>query len=193
MADKSEYVNPDNPAVDEEYYDQSRHEGRLTMAIIGCHPERAKGLAITETVEMAIIHGVVTGLTEAKQLTDDKTGVKFDSWGLTGRFEAINLETGVVFRGGVIYLPSGFQDQGIAAIRSQLSVNPAIAEVQFGFEFHARPDKNPTGYSWCAFPLVPTRKVDDPLALQRDRVLLAYRNRDQRRLAAPGLLKDVAG
>lgn len=193
MKSQDENVNP-NGVDDEGVLDTARIENRLTMKIIGCRPDRAKDPALrrTDTVPMCQIMGRISGLTEAKQLEDEKTGAKFDSWGLTGFFEAHNLETGEIFKGGVIYLPSGFQDQGIAAIRSQIAQfgeNSGQAFVEFAYEFHARPDGNPSGYSWCAFPLLKARQIDDPLGSLRGRMLAA--SQERKRLAAPDSLKDV--
>jgi hypothetical protein len=181
MANKDENVNGAANGADDGVLDTSRHEGRLTMKIIGCRPELAKdpSLRRTDTVRMCQIMGWITGLTEEKEMVDAQTGKVTIGWGLTGFFEAHNLESGEIFKGGVLYLPSGFQDQGISAIRAQMAANPSpgSAKVEFAYEFHARPDGNPSGYSWLAFPLLKTRVEDDPLASLRGRMLSASRER----------------
>jgi hypothetical protein len=188
MARTHEDVNrsePEGGAEQEDMRDDRVYQNRGSMAIIGCNPERAKGLARTDTVKMATIYGQLRGLTEVKKLVDQQTQAVRDSWGLAGHIEAINEETGQIFHFPVFYFPSGFHEAFVAEMRAQLAAAPDAAMIEFAWEIHARPDPNPRGYSWTAFNLL-GRTVNDPLASLRHRTLAASRER----IALPGPRSD---
>ena len=114
---------------------------KMTLKGMGCKP--AQAASDGKRVPLARIYGYAAGV-KAKE---DSTGNVHQA--IIGQFEGVNLNTGEVFRSGVLYLPGGIHE---------LLAKPAAennANVQFALEIHAIPAGNPIGYSYSAKSLLP--------------------------------------
>lgn len=125
---------------------------KITPALLG-KPSRAK--ADGKEVPLAIVFGNATGVKMVKALNGDT----FEA--LRGDFESTSLETGEIFKSGILYLPTGIHDR----ILEKLKANPDTV-IQFAIQLSAIPANNPQGYSWKA---TNRAKIDeaDPLAALR--------------------------
>jgi hypothetical protein len=75
--------------------------------------------------------------------------------GLSGDFIGVNLRTGKQYRSGILYLPSGIQEQVESALGGDDS-----PPVEFFIELRAVKAKNPAGYSYIAIALHRPEAVD---------------------------------
>lgn len=119
---------------------------KMTLKGMGCRPQRAA--AEEKRVPLARIYGYASGI-KAKE---DASGNIHQA--IVGQFEGINLETGEVYRSGILFLPAGIHD---------LLAKPASeqgANVQFGLEIHSIPATNAIGYSYMAKSLLPVTGKD---------------------------------
>ncbi len=113
------------------------------------------------------------------QASGTKTGVTdFGEWtALTGRFRAINTETGEVSDSGVCFMP----DVALDLVLGEL--NAGAKAVEFAFELSAVADESvAVGFTYRAAPLLQLEE-SDPVALIQKRI------NEQKALAAP---KDEA-
>jgi hypothetical protein len=103
--------------------------------------------------------------------TDVKTGENKDGtiWSaLTGSFEAVNLQTGDIYKSGKLFLPGGIHETVESAVRglkqAEKEGSTSVA-VEFALEIRSIEAKNPIGYSYQAVNLRPARATDelDPL------------------------------
>ena len=129
---------------------------KITPSSIGLKPEIVKDTHKEEV--LCHMLGEATG-TKAKRAAN---GDEFIA--LSGKFEAINLKTGEVYRSGILFLPGGIHDM----LTEVLMAEPD-AVVSFGIALTAVPAKNPSGYSWKAQQLL-ERETHDPLAELRKRL-----------------------
>jgi len=107
----------------------------------------------------------------ARPAEDDPEKILFDVYGLArraevvttafgdsmkfrGDFEAVNSETGEVFRSTVMYLPE------LAADMLANAIGEGANAVEFGFRIGMKPSDSPVGYEYTIKPLVETRDSD---------------------------------
>lgn len=122
---------------------------KISMKSIGVSPAKH---ATDKGTPIAIILGMASGL---KDVVDKVRGETFHA--LVGEFEANNLETGEVFRSGVLYLPTGIHDMiegGVKKLQGESDF------VQFALQIIAVKANNPAGYTYQAKSLVPSQTVD---------------------------------
>jgi hypothetical protein len=124
--------------------------GKITMSTIGTNPTKAK--ALNQTVPVAIVYGDASGIAVVKHPARDENFVS-----ITGNFEAISMESGEVFRSGVLYLPKGMHEQLVEAVKGR---EEGAEPIRFGLEINAFPAKNPIGYSYSAKAFVKQEGVD---------------------------------
>ena len=130
---------------------------KLTLKTMGCNPARAA--AAKSKVALARIYGVATGV----KIKTDTKGDTFEA--ITGTFEGVNLETGEIFRSGLLFLPGGIHETLTVHARED------GAAVRFGLEIFAIPATNPIGYSYSAKSLLPQdAAAQDVLADMRDQI-----------------------
>jgi hypothetical protein len=120
-----------------------------------------KCLANKETIHpLYKVYGFATGTrkdTDIERKEDDKRP-GFGSWEcLIGQFEAVNLDTGEVFRSGQCFLPQFAIDM----VSGQFG--DGVERVKFAFEVGAKFDATtPTKYTYQVAPLLDVAE-DDPL------------------------------
>lgn len=131
---------------------------KITPATLRLKPALATKEFQNKAVFLATIIGEATGIKEAKS----PDGAQIFK-GATGAFEGVNIETGDVYRSGVIYLPGGAHDMLITQLEQESDLSKAI---YFGVELWAVPSNNPRGYSWELREIAPIEEVD-PLARAR--------------------------
>jgi hypothetical protein len=170
-ADPEDFLPGEEADGDE--YDPVIWKPKLTIAQIGGNP----GAVIQSKRAEPIVRFI--GQASGIKTVDDPNhpGVTFIA--LTGAFKATNLQTGVEYRSGILYLPSGFHDAIVEELDSQLSdqkeSNFDHRPVEFALEISAVPANNPSKYSYEAMSLMPPSR-NAPLArLER----LALRNRER--------------
>lgn len=136
---------------------------KITMASIGCKPSAVSLLPDGENeLPIARLYGT---LDKVGHQDDKNTGTPFTFF--VGNFEAINMQTGEVFKSGKMFLPKGISE----LVESEVTKNPG-ADIAFAFEVRSIKANNPIKYSYKVLPLVsPT--VADPLKILRDKVLAA--------------------
>ena len=145
---------------------------KLSLALMGCQPEQSKiGQKPGGEIVQAIVFGELTGLTGAKELPNAKNDDEKYTYGLVGRIEGVNAQTGESYQAGVLYLPGGFHDMFLAEMEAQLaSVGKGNVSIKFALEFSSIPAGNPRGYSWKAKNKLPMQQ-HDPLEHLRRRAL----------------------
>lgn len=122
--------------------------GKITMRTIKVQPSKhanEKGASIAKVYGQAF---------ETKEVIDKVRGDVFVA--LVGNFEAVNEESGEVFRSGVLYLPAGIHDM----LTSAVSKKGESEYVQFALDIRAVKASNPAGYSYEARSLTPASTVD---------------------------------
>lgn len=148
-------------APNEDEIDHANYKNKITISQIGGNPTRAK--SEKKRVAVCQIYGIATGL----KAVDAPNGDTFIA--ILGNFEAVNMETGDVYRSGTMYLPSGFHEviqsqlESLAENREGRSDKP---QVEFALAIDAEPANNPSGYSYVARSLVPPAKADPLSALR---------------------------
>lgn len=157
---------------------------KLSMSMMGCQPELSmkrkrkvtiegvdQEVEVGEEVHQATIYGYITGLTGPKELPNAKNGQDAITYGLTGMIEGLNVRTGEIFKGGVLYLPAGFHDMFLAEMEMGLkAAGPGNVQIAFALDMFSIPADNPRGYSWKAKSKLPQER-HDPLARLRARAL----------------------
>jgi hypothetical protein len=138
---------------------------KMSVKALGANPARAK--TEEKSVDLVRIYGIASGLVFK---ADPKTGDIQTA--ISGDFEGVNLESGEVFRSGILWLPGGIQELLINAVDSgetDKNDKPVYNSVRFGFTISAVPATNPIGYSYAAEQLIDAKK-DDPLADLREQL-----------------------
>jgi hypothetical protein len=130
---------------------------KLTPATMGFAVEKGKQGRFLCGVLIGTAFGVV-----AKKLPNGEPSIA-----LTGKFEGTNMETGEIFRSGVMYFPGGVHEFVVAALDS----NPD-ANIDFAVELYTKPSKSPAGYQWEVKPIVDL-SLADPLADLRKQITQA--------------------
>src|SRR5580658_10155721 len=91
---------------------ENKQVSKISLKTIGCKPKAVVAKPEGEFLRLAIIMGMASAL---KIVEDVAEGKKFTA--VLGQFEATNLQTNDVFTSGVLYLPGGFQDGLIEAVK----------------------------------------------------------------------------
>jgi len=153
----------------EEYvFDDASIISKITMASIRCNPGAVKNEGAPNPLPLARIYGAVN---EVKPKPDKVTGQVYISF--VGTFEAINLQSGEVYKSGVMYLPAGISEQFEKAIDAQKDkAGDDNVSMEFAFEIGSIPSKNPAGYSYQARALRSAAAID-PLKELREGMLKA--------------------
>lgn len=135
--------------------------GKLTVKGMGCV---AAKVASEESGKLALarLYGKVSGL---KYQPDTKSEGAFHT-AFSGNFEGINLETGEVYRSGLLYLPKGISEIMESSFKKLLADVGDTASITFGFEIRSVKASNPIGYSYEAQALK-SPEVEDELAQLR--------------------------
>lgn len=167
MSEVHEEELPDGrEPTDEEAVDNVVWKPKITIAQIGGNPAAAKSKM--SKVWVATIVGMADGIkTVNNPMYPD---VEFIA--LTGTFMATNRDTGVSYRSGIVYLPSGFHEAVIAQLSRQLAKEnkeSAYENVlsEFALDIYAVPSGNPSGYSYEATSLMPPDKKEPVRRLMR--------------------------
>lgn len=106
--------------------------------------------------------------------------------GLMGDFEGINLETGDIYRSGILYLPGGIHEQLTAPFEAYNKLSDedkkktTPPKVEFALEIASVKASNAAGYSFAAKSLMAPKTDADPLAALRNAV-----NARVKQIAAP--------
>lgn len=138
---------------------------KLSVKTMGCNAAAVKGMPEGQKAELCRIYGMVMDVEQKEDKFKEGAFVtKFQ-----GTFEGINLETGEIFRSGVLYLPAGISETMEAAFK-QIQLQDKTAQVQFAFEIRSVKAGNPIGYSYEAQAIRRPSK-DDPLAELRQSML----------------------
>lgn len=136
---------------------------KLTIKAIGCKPQAVTALPDGEDkVALCRVYGNVQDV----RVKESSTIAGSFETEFKGNFEAVNMQTGEVFRSGRMYLPKGISDvleQGFKAITK----DDATASTEFGFEIRAIKASNPIGYSYEAQALQKAAKVDELASLRK--------------------------
>lgn len=138
---------------------------KITIKGIGCKPQAVTAMADGAVHTMCRIYGVLNKVQEKESMVNPGSM----EVALLGEFEAVNLETGEVFRSGKLYLPGSLSD----ILRSNLDKykdEEKTATVQFAFEIATVHASNPIGYSYQTRAISGARKVD-ALAAIRQQIL----------------------
>lgn len=139
---------------------------KMSLATLGANPSRvknekdAKGAPVT-SLDLVRIYGIASSLVFK---TDPKTGDI--QVAVAGNFEGVNLQSGEVYRAGVLWLPGGIQELLINSVDTGAkdgNGKPVYQDVKFGFTIAAVPASNPIGYSYTAEQLIDAQQ-NDPLA-----------------------------
>lgn len=176
-----EVSGPDIPLDDPS--DPRSQLSKLALSLMGCQPELSMAKEQTVTINgqqqrskvgmpihQATIFGKINGLTGPKELPNARSEADKYTYGLTGLIEGVNVLTGEMFKGGVLYLPAGFHDMFLAEMQLGLQSGDVNTQIAFALEFWSIPADNPRGYSWKAKSKLPAQK-QDPLAGLRARAL----------------------
>lgn len=137
---------------------------KITVASIGCKPGEVNAKeneGITE-LPLARLYGTLDAAKPQVDVASGRTDIVF-----VGNFEAINMQTGEVFKSGKMYLPKGLSE----LVEGEVNKNPGTA-IAFAFELRSIKANNPAKYSYKALPLVSPEK-SDALSALRERVLKA--------------------
>jgi hypothetical protein len=134
-------------------------------------------------ITLALVIGMITGVTEEKELPADKNGGRKTTYGLKGTIEVIDQITGETYAGSELYLPEGFHETALAEVTALLPTLQGSSEIVLQMQFDAFPTKSPSGYSWRMWNLSPARRADPLANLRR-----AAQKELRRRIAASGML-----
>jgi hypothetical protein len=131
--------------------------GKITISAIGCNPSEIKVLKPDDpklqngALPLARLYGK---LNEVRYQADKDKGVTYVFF--VGSFEAVNMQTGEVFRSGKMFLPKGISELVEAAVNK----NPNAA-IGFAFEVRAVQAKNPAGYTYQVLALKSPEAEDE--------------------------------
>lgn len=136
--------------------------GKLTMKTMGIVPAKCNEKKYNgQAAPLCKIYGNAMKL---KPYTmDDGT----QTFAVIGTFEAVDSETGEVFRSSRLFLPEGVHETLIDAVKV-LPDDPA-ASVTFGFDVRSVPSASPAGYSYQTRPLLQNVN-SDPLSALRGEI-----------------------
>jgi hypothetical protein len=141
---------------------------KITMASIGCNPGAVKTLKPEDLskegdLPLARLYGK---LSKVKYEEDKVNGQVYTAF--IGNFEAINMQSGEVFKSGKMFLPKGISELVENGVKSA----PEGAQVGFAFEVRSQNANNPIGYSYRVLALKSPEATDELKEL-RDAVLKA--------------------
>lgn len=131
---------------------------KMTVKGVGANPAKAK--ADNQKTPLCRIYGTASGVVHKV----DNRGEPIT--GITGNFEGVNLETGEVYKSGVLYLPGGIHEMLLNAVdqgEDDDKGKPVYNSVNFAFDISAVPATNPIGYSYEASQLIEATTAD-PMA-----------------------------
>ena len=149
----------------------SPRPGSDTVKGMGC---TAAKVASEDSGKLALarIYGKASGL---KYQADTRSEGNFHC-AFVGNFEGVNLETGEVYRSGVLYLPKGISEimeSTFKKLKAEAEKEGASADtvsITFAFEIRSVKASNPIGYSYEAQALKNAEKDDE---LKELRALMA--------------------
>lgn len=147
---------------------------KLTTKTIGANPRRASALKEGDKSQISLyqVYGKGRMLKQKEGNNGEMTTA------ICGNFEAVNTESGEIFRSGVLYLPKGITEFVEAAISK---LKDEADSVDFAFEVFAVRADNPIGYSYIAKPILKPTESDDLSNLRK----LIQDAKAQKALAAP--------
>lgn len=130
---------------------------KITIATIGCNPGAVKTVKPEELskegdLPLARLYGKLTG---TKAETDKNTGNFYLAF--LGNFEAINMQTGEVFKSGKMYLPKGISE----LVENGIKNAPEGSQIAFAFEVRSQKASNPIGYTYRVLALKSPEASDD--------------------------------
>jgi hypothetical protein len=141
---------------------------KITMATIGCNPgavKSAKPDELTKEGDLALAR-LYGKLSKAKLEDDVAKGQQYLAF--IGNFEAVNMQTGEVFKSGKMYLPKGISE----LVEQGIKGAPEGSQIGFAFEIRSQKANNPIGYSYRVLALKSPEATDE-LAELRATVLKA--------------------
>lgn len=122
---------------------------KITMKTLGVSPAKH---ATDKGAPIAVVMGMASGI---KEVVDKVRGDVYHA--LVGEFEAENLETGEVFRSGVLYLPAGIHDMVEGAVKKLQGESDFV---QFALQINVIKSASSAGYAYQAKSLIQNRQVD---------------------------------
>lgn len=142
---------------------------KITIASIGCNPGAVKTLKPEELskegdLPLARLYGKLAKVKYEE--SKEKDGNMYAAF--LGNFEAVNMQTGEVFKSGKMYLPKGISE----LVENGVKNAPEGSQVGFAFEVRSQKANNPIGYSYRVLALKSPEATDELKDL-RDAVLKA--------------------
>lgn len=132
--------------------------GKISTGALKCNGARAK----TEEKDIVVysVSGKVSGIVNKEGQNGDMTT------GLTGEFYAVKPEEpNVIYRSGILYLPSGISESFISAVIGEGTIddkgNPIYNRFKMAVEVTATPANNQSGYTYTAKPLMEVKPDED--------------------------------
>lgn len=131
---------------------------KLTLKKMGVNPQDGA----KKDTPLARIYGFVSGI---KIGTNPNNGDAYTA--LQGDFEGENLQTGEMFRSGILFLPGGIHET-LTSPFDNLKEGEEAPRIKFGFTINAFPATNKIGYSYKAIPFVQPNKDDALVAMRAE-------------------------
>lgn len=131
---------------------------KLSVKTVG-----ANGAIAVATKQKTFIMRVIGVARNIKAATGQNGDPVF---GLTGQFEATNIQDGKVFASSVLYLPNGILELIMDPLEAVINGDDRVAKsqgIQFALDISAVPDANKAGYTYNADYVSDTMRAD-PLA-----------------------------
>lgn len=147
--------------------DAASYVAKITIKGLGCDPRKVVNVE-SGKLPLARIFGKVASV---RYKEDEKNGGMYVAF--IGSFEAFNLETGEVYRSGVLYLPKGISEiMETAVTKLKKGEDDQESVISFAFEIRAVKATNPIGYSYEAQALQAPDKQDELAELRRQMLAL---------------------
>lgn len=134
---------------------------KITMATIGCKPTAV--VALPEDQKELAIARLYGKLSEVR-FQDDKTKGQIYTF-FVGNFEAVNMQTGEVFKSGKMFLPKGISELVEDGVKKGRAADPN-ASISFAFQVNSIKANNPIGYSYKILQLKAVEPEDELKAIR---------------------------
>lgn len=135
---------------------------KITMATIGTKPGLVTALKDEEGNELPIAR--LYGKLSEVRYQDDKAKGQIYTY-FVGNFEAINMQSGEVYKSGKLFLPKGISELVEDGVKKGREKDPN-ASISFAFQVNSIKAKNPIGYSYKVLQLKPVEPEDELKAIR---------------------------
>jgi hypothetical protein len=130
---------------------------KITMATIGCKPGLVAALPDGQNeLPIARLYGKLTKVGYQEDKASGQTYTYF-----VGTFEAVNMQSGEVFRSGKMFLPKGISE----LVEQAVNKNEGAA-VSFAFQVNSIKANNPIKYSYKVLALKSPEAEDELKAIR---------------------------